>query len=59
MSLVPDKIYSSKGATADLFGVSDLILELADFFFCKVHTSYFNVVMLRMYYGSSKLLTIV
>jgi len=28
MILVPDKIYSSKGATADVFSVSGLILEL-------------------------------
>jgi len=28
VSLVPDKIYSSKGATADVFGVSGLILTL-------------------------------
>jgi len=29
MSLVPDKIYSSKGATADVFGVSSFIKVLA------------------------------
>jgi len=28
MSLVNDKIYSSKGATADVFGVSGFILAL-------------------------------
>jgi len=55
MSIVPDKIYSSWGFAADVFSVSGPI----NYYCCKVHMSYSNVVILRMYYSGSKLLTIV
>jgi len=55
MNLVPDKIYSSKGAMADGFGISGLILALG----VNVVKSNSNVVIIRMHYGNSKLLTIV
>jgi len=49
MSLVSENIYSSKGATANVSGVSGLILAL-DVIVLKytLHMSCFNVVMLRI-----------